>query len=321
MSRSLIFNQFGHPADVLKIGEVEKNQLETNEVRVKMDYSPINPSDILPIRGAYSHRTILPAIPGYEGIGKIIEVGSSVSKSRVGQRVLPLRGEGLWQEDVKCNADFAIPVPERINSLVASQLYINPLTAWVLCKEILKVQKGQIIAINAANSSFGRIMIQLSKLLGFHLIAVVRKEKYIDELRALGAMQVVKLESKKSFLKLSDWEIDAAVDLIGGTSGTNLASSVKIGGIFRSIGLLSGKQVDWNKISTLPINSGLFHLRYWNEKQSVESWQRSLNEILDLVSSKKIALNSDFQIFSFEEVKNALTEYEKGSQGKIILSF
>ncbi|WP_241003743.1 hypothetical protein [Lactococcus taiwanensis] len=62
-------------------------------------------------------------------------------------------------------------------------------------------------------------------------------------------------------------------------------------------------------------------MRYWNEKQSVESWQRSLYEILDLVSSKKIALNSDFQIFSFEEVKNALTEYEKGSQGKIILSF
>jgi len=98
------FYEFGSPASVLKV-ERDKIQPPTNgEVLVRMKVRPINPSDLIPIRGAYSHRITLPTVPGYEGVGIVEDVGASVPHELIGKRVLPLRGEGTWQGFVKTSA-------------------------------------------------------------------------------------------------------------------------------------------------------------------------------------------------------------------------
>lgn len=97
---------------------------------------PINPSDLIPIRGSYAHRISLPNIPGYEGVGIVEEVGPLVSKNLIGKRVLPLLGEGTWQEFVKTSAEYAVCIPDTIDDFTAAQLYINPVTAWVVCTEV-----------------------------------------------------------------------------------------------------------------------------------------------------------------------------------------
>src|SRR5699024_12403449 len=102
---------------------------------VRMIARPVNPSDLIPIRGAYAHRIALPHIPGYEGVGVVEKVGSAVSQSLVGQRGLPLRGEGTWQEYVQSPVKYAVPVPDSIDDFTAAQMYINPLTAWIICTE------------------------------------------------------------------------------------------------------------------------------------------------------------------------------------------
>src|SRR5690606_6258824 len=98
--------------------------LKEHEVLVRMLTRPINPSDLIPISGAYAHRISLPTIPGYEGVGIVEKVGPFVSKSLIGQRVLPLRGEGTWQEFVKTSVQFAVPIPDSIDDVTAAQLYI-----------------------------------------------------------------------------------------------------------------------------------------------------------------------------------------------------
>jgi NADPH:quinone reductase-like Zn-dependent oxidoreductase len=114
------------------------------EVLVRMTSCPINPSDLIPIRGAYSHRISLPTIPGYEGIGIVEDVGPSVSRQLLGHRVLPLRGEGTWQEFVKTSAKFAVHIPESINDYSAAQLYINPITAWLICTKALNLNPDDV---------------------------------------------------------------------------------------------------------------------------------------------------------------------------------
>jgi len=79
-AKYLKFNEFGDPQDVLKVEYKSIKPPMENEIIVRMINRPINPSDLIPIRGAYSHRISLPAVPGYEGIGVVEEVGSSVSK-------------------------------------------------------------------------------------------------------------------------------------------------------------------------------------------------------------------------------------------------
>ncbi|ETI69811.1 nuclear receptor binding factor 1 [Neobacillus vireti LMG 21834] len=127
-AKCIKFYEFGSPTDVLSVESKSIEPPKDNEVLVRMLARPINPSDLIPIRGSYSHRISLPNIPGYEGVGIVEEVGPFVSTNLIGKRVLPLRGEGTWQEFVKTSSEFAIPVPNFIDDFTASQMYINPVT-------------------------------------------------------------------------------------------------------------------------------------------------------------------------------------------------
>ncbi|MDR6555095.1 NADPH:quinone reductase-like Zn-dependent oxidoreductase [Paenibacillus qinlingensis] len=92
--QKISFYEFGEPQDVLVVEQQVVTSLDADEILVEMISRPINPSDLIPIRGAYRHRISLPCIPGYEGVGTVIDIGSNVAKSMLGKRVLPLRGEG-----------------------------------------------------------------------------------------------------------------------------------------------------------------------------------------------------------------------------------
>ena len=199
-AKCIKFYEFGSPKDVLKVEYKTIEPPKDNEVLVRMLARPINPSDLIPIRGSYSHRISLPNIPGYEGVGIVEDVGPLVSHHLIGKRVLPLRGEGTWQEFVKTSAEFAVPIPDSIDDFTASQMYINPITAWVVCTEVLKLRPNDVLLVNACGSSIGHIFAQLSKILGFRLIAVTRNNKYTEDLLHLGASYVIDT-SKARFMK------------------------------------------------------------------------------------------------------------------------
>lgn len=242
------FYEFGAPLHVLRVERKRIASPEPGEVLVRMLARPVNPSDLIPITGAYSHRISLPAIPGYEGVGIVEEVGSSVSQDLIGKRVLPLRGEGTWQEYVKTSADLAVPIPNSVDDYVAAQLYINPLTAWLTCTEVLRLRPDDCLMVNAGGSSIGRIFAQLSKIIGFRLIAVTRNHAHTKELLQLGASYVINTTEEPlhgTVRELTNGKgVNAAIDSIGGISGTELAFCIQPGGTFLTIGLLSGTPVN-----------------------------------------------------------------------------
>ncbi|MFF2596703.1 zinc-dependent alcohol dehydrogenase family protein [Priestia megaterium] len=227
---SIKFYEFGEPQQVLQIENTEVKDPGVGEVLVRMKTRPINPSDLIPIKGTYSNRVSLPAIPGYEGVGIIEEVGPSVSKWFLGKRVLPLRGEATWQEFVKTPAELAIIVPYYPEDSISAQLYINLITAWVICTEVLALKQGDDLIVNACGSSIGHIFAQLSRILGFRLIAVTRNNIYTEELTQLGALYVVNTRMNPLYdtaMELTNGRgAQAAIDSIGGPSGTSLAYCV-----------------------------------------------------------------------------------------------
>jgi hypothetical protein len=70
---ALWYRRFGEPASVLQPEITAPGALKPGELRVRMHYSPVNASDLIPITGAYRHRTPLPAVAGYEGVGEVTE--------------------------------------------------------------------------------------------------------------------------------------------------------------------------------------------------------------------------------------------------------
>ncbi|WP_269411429.1 zinc-dependent alcohol dehydrogenase family protein [Lentibacillus daqui] len=327
IAKCIKFHEFGSPKDVLKVENKIIQPPKDNEVLVRMLARPINPSDLIPIRGAYSHRISLPNIPGYEGVGIVEDTGPLVSHNLIGKRILPLRGEeGTWQEFVKSSAEFTVSIPDSIDDFTASQMYINPVTAWVVCTEVLKLRSDDVLLVNACGSSIGRIFAQLSKVLGFRLIAVTRNNKHTEDLLYLGASHVI--DTSKDSLYEAVMELtngmgaDSAVDSVGGSSGNDLAFCVRAHGKFLTIGLLSGIQVNWADIvNKAKVNANIFHLRNWNKSISINKWQKTFNHLIKLIVDKKLRLMMADSNYDLSNVKKAIDVVEsKTANGKVFLT-
>jgi NADPH:quinone reductase-like Zn-dependent oxidoreductase len=326
-AKCIKFYEFGSPKDVLQVEYKSIEPPKDNEVLVRMLARPINPSDLIPIRGAYSHRISLPNIPGYEGVGIVEDVGSLVSHNLIGKRVLPLRGEGTWQEFVKTSAEFAISIPDSIDDFTASQMYINPITAWVTCKEVLKLRPNDVLLVNACGSSIGHIFAQLSKVLGFRLIAVTRNNKYTEDLLHLGASYVIDISKDQLYETVMELTngigADAAIDSVGGSAGNDLAFCVHPNGNFLTIGLLSGVQVNWGDITNkAKVNANMFHLRNWNKNVSADKWQETFNSLTRLINDKKLGLMMADSQYDLSNVRKAIdfVESSKKTKGKVFLT-
>ena len=144
----------------------------------------INPSDIVTISGAYAHRTELPFVPGYEGVG-IVEAVCGGTPLKVGERVWPLGSAGAWQMFKVSDWQWCLRVPDELSDEQAASAYINPLTARFLTRSLLS-SSAQRVAVNAAGSAIGRMLIKLANRVGIRPIAIVRHPRLAATTRRPG---------------------------------------------------------------------------------------------------------------------------------------
>ncbi len=197
--RAIVFEEFGEPAEVLRIKEVPLPVPKPGEVRVRMLASPINPSDLMTVRGTYGKRPTLPATPGYEGVG-IVEAsgGGLLGKFLLGKRVAVMnRQTGNWADYAVIPAKQAIPLSSQLPLEQAAMFFVNPATAYVMTREVLQVPKGGWLLQTAAGSALGRMVIRLGKHFGFTTINIVRRPEQVDELKSLGADEVLVFDGQR----------------------------------------------------------------------------------------------------------------------------
>src|SRR5262249_13776237 len=158
--------------------------------------SPINPSDLLTVRGNYGRTGPVPFTPGYEGTGVVDAVGPGLLKVirglRPGRRVAVLAaGGGSWGESLVLPARHCVPIPDDIADEQAASFFVNPATVLVMVRNVLGVRRGEWLLQNAAASALGKMIIRLGKHDGFRTINVVRRREQAEELRRLGADEVI----------------------------------------------------------------------------------------------------------------------------------
>src|SRR5258708_14466511 len=110
-----------------------------DEGLVEIGGAPINPADINAIEGKYPARREVPAIPGFEGAGIVVEVGANVSNIAKGALVILPHNIGTWREAVVVKASELVAVPPEIEPVHAAMLKINPMTAWGVGHEFVDV--------------------------------------------------------------------------------------------------------------------------------------------------------------------------------------
>jgi trans-2-enoyl-CoA reductase len=189
MSKSLkaaIYETHGIPAEVLRVVEQPWPKPAPDEVVVKMAAAPINPADLNAIEGKYPVRPPLPATPGMEGAGTVVEVGSAVRNLAVGTLVILPHSLGTWREACAVAAEKLVVVPEGIEPVQAAMLKVNPVTAWRMLHDFVSLKAGDWVIQNAANSGAGRAVIQIARELGYRTVNIVRRAELVEELRGDG---------------------------------------------------------------------------------------------------------------------------------------
>src|SRR5204862_169135 len=113
--KAVVVERFGQPDQVAQVRDVPDPVCGRGQVRVRMLASPVNPSDLLTIRGEYGRRPRLPLTPGYEGVG-VVEEGRGLLAWRVKKRRVALLngGGGNWAEQVVVPSRQVVPVPDDL---------------------------------------------------------------------------------------------------------------------------------------------------------------------------------------------------------------
>jgi NADPH:quinone reductase-like Zn-dependent oxidoreductase len=164
------------------------------QVLVRIAAAPINPSDLMFLRGLYGVKKKLPVVPGFEGSGEVVAAGGGFNaRLLLGRRVAcaaPYNGDGTWAEYMLTSAKFCIPLRKNISPEQGATLIVNPLTAWALM-ELARKGRHRAVTQTAAASALGRMILKLGHRLGIPVIHIVRRKEQVELLQSLGAENVL----------------------------------------------------------------------------------------------------------------------------------
>ena len=321
-----VYETHGNPADVLKIETQPWPAPASDEAVVQIRAAPINPADLNQIEGKYPVRFPLPATPGFEGAGVVVDLGKSVKDLTVGALVILPHNLGTWRDAVTVKASELVIVPAEIDPVHAAMLKINPMTAWRLLHDYVNLKTGDWLIQNAANSAAGRAVIQIAHDLGYKTVNVVRREELIDELRAEGG-DVVLVDGENLREEVKNATNSAAIPLglnaVGGDSALRLANCLAPGSTVVTFGAMS--------LRPLKIPNGLLifkDLRFrgiwinkWYNNATMDERMEAFRQLFEMAKRGLLKTKVE-KAYPLSEAKTAVAHAAQGKRsGKIIFEF
>jgi NADPH:quinone reductase-like Zn-dependent oxidoreductase len=288
--------------------------------------SPINPSDLLMVRGQYGRQPKLPATPGFEGVG-VVEAGSGLLAWRVrGRRVAVLNGaSGNWQEKVVIPARQAVPVPRALTDEQAASFFVNPASALLMTRHLLRVPPGAWLLQTAAGSALGRMVIRLGQRYGFRTLNVVRRREQAEELLRAGGTAAVATNDEplaERVREITGGEgVRFALDAVGGQTGSDVLAALGRGGRLLVYGTLAGEPMTLDPRALMVGQKRVegFWLSEWLRDQGVLTMLRLFRRIGRLLQ-EGVLTSEVGATFPLTDVRAAVGRAAApGRQGKVLL--
>ncbi|MGW0994715.1 zinc-dependent alcohol dehydrogenase family protein [Streptomyces sp. NPDC002520] len=327
--KAIRFAHHGEPSDVLTVEDVPLPEPGEGQVRVRMVETPVNPSDLLYVRGCYAGvEAHFPASAGFEGVGVIETLGPGVKEVSEGQRVSVVNGPGgNWAEYAVVPAGDLFLAPDEIPDDQVASFVINPASAILMVRHVLAVPRGEWLLQSAAGSELGRMVIRLAKRDGIRTVNVVRRRESAEELERLGADVVIvssdgPIDEQVRRLVAPEG-VKYAIDPVVGETGTQIFKSLHEDGRMLVYGSLTGEPI---QIGDDPrfILAGrrileVYWLGYWLPRLSDAQRRQLDQDIIDLMH-EGIVETSPGRKYSLDDIQEAVTQAEqKGRHGKVFL--
>lgn len=326
-------NQFG--IENLTSTERDEPKPNASQVLVKFHAASLNYRDLMMVKGFYNPKLKTPLVPLSDGAGEIVEVGESVTKWKVGDRVCPIFMQG-WIEgtiDYKkartalggdldgCLREFGafdenglVRIPEHLSYEEAATLPCAGVTAYnaLFASGCLKSDDTVLLQGTGGVSIFA---LQFASVHGCRTIITSSSNEKLNRAKELGAEDLINYRERedwdKAVLDLTEKRgVEHVVEVGGAGTLQKSVNAVKMGGHVAVIGVLSGKG-EFNPTTVLMKAvkmQGIFvGSRRMFEDMNRMICQYTLKPVID-------------KTFTFEETRQALEYMESGSHfGKIAI--
>ncbi|MDA1232334.1 MAG: zinc-dependent alcohol dehydrogenase family protein, partial [Planctomycetota bacterium] len=332
--KAVQFQQPGEPTTVLKTIDIERPVPRPGEVLVRMLATPINPSDLMYIRRRYTVPAQCPATPGFEGVGVVESSGGGLrGRLFMNRRVVVLnRRGGNWAEYAVVPVAEVIPISNSLSLDQAATFFVNPATAWVMTREVLKVPQGQWLIQTAAGSALGRMIIRLGQATGFRTFNIVRRDSQADELRRLGADHVEVFDESRNTpeelsaairktISVAGSGAEFVIDAVGGATGSALVQCLGQKGRMLAYGTLSNEPLVFSPRVLMTTGSKVegFWLGSFMSGVSLPFKLRLVHRLTKLIQSGVLSTRIA-QTYTLDQISDAVKAAEDSAvSGKVLL--
>ncbi len=223
-----------------------------DEVVIRVEASPINPSDLGVLFGPADVSTVRASdgehgpvavadiprgfarqvagrldrtIPtGNEGAGVVVAAGSSAAAQALIGRTVAVLGGSMYAEYRLAEARRCLALPEGTAPAEGASCFVNPLTALGMV-ETMRLEGHTALVHTAAASNLGQMLQKICTADGVPLVNIVRRKEHDELLRGIGATHVVN-SSSESFMA----DLIAALADTGATLGFDATGGGKLAG-------------------------------------------------------------------------------------------
>lgn len=287
--RAAVYRTTGPARDVIRIVEIATPQAGPGEVRIRLQYSGVNPSDVKS-RAGLRAMTYAQVVPHSDGAGTIDQIGEGVDPSRLGERVWTWNA--AWKRALGTAADYvvlpcaqAVRLPDAADMVVGACLGIPAMTA-MHAIQLAGGVAGQRVLVPGGAGAVGHYAVQIARLLGARqVLTTVSSSEKADLARQAGADVVINYRTENVVEKVMEATAGEGVErIIEVDFSANIATSLEV---MRTDGLVIvyGSSSASIEVPFYPLvlkNIGLkFFILYNLDEVSRQSAIRQLTKLLE----------------------------------------
>ncbi|XP_044033589.1 synaptic vesicle membrane protein VAT-1 homolog [Siniperca chuatsi] len=327
----------GYDKVKLQVKTQSEPRLKAGEVQVRVKACGLNFAELLGRQGLYELLPAPPVTMGMEGSGIIEAVGEDVKDRKVGDRVIVMSRNGMWQEVVVVSANHTFPMPEQMSFEEGAALPVNYLTAYMMLFEMANVRPGKSVLIHMAAGGVGVAATQLCQTVQDVTVFGTASASKHETIAQGGVTHPIDYRTKdyvEEIRKISPTGVDIVLDPLGGSDTQKGFSLLKPLGtliVFGAANCVTGQkknllamaktwynQLSLTTLKLMQANKAIcgFHLGYITDEQLLS---RTMFKLLELYTQGKIKPRID-SCHHFEEVADAMKRmHERQNIGKVIL--
>lgn len=224
--KALVLKRYGG-SDQIEFADIPRPLIKPDEILVRVHAVGLNPIDYMIPKGTFKPmlKFKLPATLGSDLAGVVVDIGSRVTRFKVGDAVFASLfdlGNGSLAEFAAVPEHVAAHKPANLDFVQAASVPMVGLTSWQALNERAQVKPGQKVFIPAGSGGIGTFAIQLAKQFGAK-VGTTTSTANVDLVRSLGADEVVDYKQHEFEHVLKDYDV-----VLGTVRGDGLEKAMHI---------------------------------------------------------------------------------------------